>query len=91
MKVLDQRIDWEQEYENLRREALQASAQRGHGVGTVSVARNDGLAGSLDGTAVTTALAKYAAGIVRSSVGLSVRSDHTVGQHGVVLHGKRSA
>ena len=32
MKVLDQRIDWEQEYENLRREALQASAHRGHGL-----------------------------------------------------------
>jgi len=30
--VLDQRIDWEQEYENLRREALQASAHRGHGL-----------------------------------------------------------
>jgi hypothetical protein len=29
---LDQRIDWEQEYENLRLEALQASAHRGHGL-----------------------------------------------------------
>jgi hypothetical protein len=32
VKVLDQRIDWEQEYENLRLEALQASAHRGHGL-----------------------------------------------------------
>ena len=32
MKVLDQRIDWAQEYENLRLEALQAGAHRGHGL-----------------------------------------------------------
>ncbi len=31
MKVLDQLIDWEQEYQNLRREALEASS-RGHGL-----------------------------------------------------------
>ena len=32
MKVLDQLMDWEQEYENLRREALKASSHRGHGL-----------------------------------------------------------
>lgn len=32
MKALDQLIDWEQEYENLRREAFQASSRRGHGL-----------------------------------------------------------
>ena len=32
MKNLDQLIDWQQEYENLRREALQASSRRGHGL-----------------------------------------------------------
>jgi transposase len=31
MKNLDHLIDWKQEYENLRREALQASSRRGHG------------------------------------------------------------
>lgn len=57
--------------------------------GAVSVARNDGLAGSLDGLGGTTAPAKYATGIGRFSVGLAAGSDHTVGEHGVVLHGKR--
>lgn len=32
MKVLTQPIDWKQEYEDLRREALQASSRRGHGL-----------------------------------------------------------
>lgn len=32
MKTLDQLIDWKQEYENLRREALQADSRRGHGM-----------------------------------------------------------
>ena len=29
---LDQRIDWQREYENLCREALQANSHRGHGL-----------------------------------------------------------
>jgi hypothetical protein len=32
VKNLDQRIDWRQEYENLRQEGLQASCHRGHGL-----------------------------------------------------------
>lgn len=32
MKNLDHLIDWKQEYENLRLEALQASSRRGHGL-----------------------------------------------------------
>lgn len=32
MKTLDQLIDWKQEYENLRREALQIGSRRGHGL-----------------------------------------------------------
>jgi hypothetical protein len=32
MKSLDHRIDWKQEYENLRQEALQTGARRGHGL-----------------------------------------------------------
>lgn len=32
MKSLDQRIDWEGEYEGLRREALEGSSRRGHGL-----------------------------------------------------------
>ncbi|MGC2330446.1 MAG: hypothetical protein WA581_03255 [Candidatus Acidiferrales bacterium] len=32
MKNLDQLIDWQQEYENLRQEALQAGSRRGHGL-----------------------------------------------------------
>ncbi len=32
MKNLDQEIDWKQEYESLRQEALQAGARRGHGL-----------------------------------------------------------
>jgi len=32
MKNPDQLIDWEQEYENLRQEALQTSSRRGHGL-----------------------------------------------------------
>jgi hypothetical protein len=32
VKSLDQRIDWKREYENLRRDALQASSRRGHGL-----------------------------------------------------------
>lgn len=32
MKNLDHLIDWKQEYENLRQEALQASSRRGHGL-----------------------------------------------------------
>jgi hypothetical protein len=29
---VDQRIDWKQEYEHLRREALQVGSRRGHGL-----------------------------------------------------------
>lgn len=32
MKSLDEETDWKQEYENLRQEALQAGARRGHGL-----------------------------------------------------------
>ncbi len=32
MKNLDHQIDWKQEYENLRQEALQAGSRRGHGL-----------------------------------------------------------
>jgi hypothetical protein len=32
VKVLDQLMDWEQEYEKLRWEALKASSHRGHGL-----------------------------------------------------------
>ena len=32
MKNLDHLIDWKQEYENLRQEALQTSSRRGHGL-----------------------------------------------------------
>ncbi len=32
MQILDQLMDWEQEYENLRWEALKASSHRGHGL-----------------------------------------------------------
>jgi hypothetical protein len=32
VKSLDQRIDWEGEYENLRRDALEGSSRRGHGL-----------------------------------------------------------
>ena len=32
MKNLDQLFDWEQEYENLRQEALQTSSRRAHGL-----------------------------------------------------------
>lgn len=32
MKNLDHLIDWKQEYENLRQEALQTSFRRGHGL-----------------------------------------------------------
>jgi hypothetical protein len=32
VKNLDQLIDWKQEYENLRQEALQAGSRRGHGL-----------------------------------------------------------
>lgn len=32
MKNLNHLIDWQQEYENLRREALQTGSRRGHGL-----------------------------------------------------------
>ena len=32
MKNLNHLIDWKQEYENLRQEALQTSSNRGHGL-----------------------------------------------------------
>jgi hypothetical protein len=32
VKILDQLMDWKQEYENLRWEALKASSHRGHGL-----------------------------------------------------------
>lgn len=32
MKSCDPQIDWEREYEDLRREALQTSSRRGHGL-----------------------------------------------------------
>lgn len=32
MKNLDHLMDWRQEYENLRQEALQADSRRGHGL-----------------------------------------------------------
>jgi len=32
MKNLDHRIDWKQEYEHLRQEALQSGSRRGHGL-----------------------------------------------------------
>jgi len=91
VKVLDQRIDWEQEYENLRLEALQASAHRGHGL---ALFLSRGMMAWLEAlTALRSRplLRSTPQEPFGSSIGLAARSDHTVGQHGVVLHRKRGA
>jgi hypothetical protein len=90
VKTLDQLIDWKQEYENLRREALQADSRRGHGL---ALFLSHGMMAWLeaDGTEVTSDRANCTAGIVRSSVSPAARSDHVIDQHGFVLHEKRGA
>jgi hypothetical protein len=80
MKNLDHLIDWKQEYENLRQEALQTSSRRGHGL-ALFLSR-----GMMAWLKALTALRS----IGRSSIGPAARPNDVTGRHGVVVHDRRS-